>query len=114
MDRLEDLLRRIRDPRECYELLLAAPGADAGSVASQLAAVLSSLPAVHRELGEATSCPAAVAELVRRVGVLELLLLNLPRQPKGESVHGHGARGARVRRSDRAGGLPDLGGMALL
>jgi len=45
MDRIETLLRRIRDPRACVELLLAAPGADAGKVAQQLAAVLSSLPA---------------------------------------------------------------------
>src|SRR5919204_5510028 len=75
MDRIEDLLRRIRDPRECYELLLAAPREDARSVARQLAAVLSSLPAVHRELGEQSVRLAAVGELVRQVGLLELLLL---------------------------------------
>ena len=47
MDRIEKLLRRIRDPRACVELLLVAPWADAGKVAQQLAAVLSSLPAVQ-------------------------------------------------------------------
>ena len=76
MDRIEDLLRRIHDPRECVELLLAAPRADAGNVARQLAAVLSSLPAVHRELAGAHG-GLAVEELVRRVGGLELLLLNV-------------------------------------
>jgi hypothetical protein len=77
MDRIEDLLRRIRDPRACVELLLAAPGEDAGHVAQQLAAVLSSLPAVHRELGGSPARTPAVEELVRRVGGLELLLLDI-------------------------------------
>src|SRR5205823_1543183 len=113
MDRLEDLLRRIRDPRECHELLLGAPRGDARSVASQLAAVLSSLPAVHRELGGEPRCPAAVAELVRRVGVLELLLLKLAGQSK-ESSHGTRARGVGAHRATRAGGIPGLGRVALL
>ena len=60
MDRLEDLLRRIRDPRECTELLLDAPRAGARGVARQVAAVLSSLPAAHRELDAAPAHPAAV------------------------------------------------------
>jgi hypothetical protein len=77
MDRIEDLLRRIREPRECVELLLAARREDAGHVAQQLAAVLSSLPAVHRELGAGPGRTPAVEELVRRVGGLELLLLEL-------------------------------------
>jgi hypothetical protein len=42
MDRIEDLLRRCRDPRSCLELLLAACGEDARRVAGQLGAVLSS------------------------------------------------------------------------
>jgi hypothetical protein len=83
MDRLEDLLRRIRDPRACVELLLTAPGEDAGHVAQQLAAVLSSLPAVHRELGAAPGRAPAIEELVRRVGGLELLLLQLACHTKG-------------------------------
>jgi hypothetical protein len=83
MDRIEDLLRRIRDPRACVELLLAAPGADAGHVAQQLAAVLSSLPAVHRELGGSSAPAPAVEELVRRVGGLELLLLDIASQREG-------------------------------
>ena len=69
MDRIEDLLRRIRDPRECVELLLAAPRQDVGSVAHQLAAVLSSLPAVHRELGDAPGRLAAVAAGHHKGGV---------------------------------------------
>jgi hypothetical protein len=84
MDGLEDLLRRIRDPRECTELLLDAPRAGRRGVARQVAAVLSSLPAVHRELAvELTAEPgrrAAVGELVRRVGALELVLLSLAGQ----------------------------------
>jgi hypothetical protein len=83
MDRIENLLRRIRDPRACVELLLAAPGEDAGHVAQQLAAVLSSLPAAHRELGTAPGRGPAVEELVRRVGGLELLLLDIARQREG-------------------------------
>jgi hypothetical protein len=77
MDRIENLLRRIRDPRACVELLLAARGEHAGHVAQQLAAVLSSLPAVHRELGASPGRAPAVEELVRRVGGLELLLLDI-------------------------------------
>ena len=77
MDRIEDLLSRIRDPRTCVELLLAAPGKDAGHVAQQLAAVLSSLPAAHRELGGSPARVPAVEELVRRIGGLELLLLDI-------------------------------------
>jgi hypothetical protein len=77
MDRIENLLHLIRDPRACVELLLAAPGEDAGHVAQQLAAVLSSLPAVHRELGASSGRGPAVEELVRRVGGLELLLLDI-------------------------------------
>ena len=100
MDRIEDLLRRIRDARECHELLLAAPVEDAYGVARQLAAVLSSLPAVHRELGDEPGRLAAVAELVRRVGVLELLLLNLAgkrrSQSEGESAPGTPANFERV------------------
>jgi hypothetical protein len=83
MDRIENLLRRIRDPRACVELLLAAPGADAGKVAQQLAAVLSSLPAVHSELGSLPGHAPAVQELVRRVGGLELLLLDLASHVEG-------------------------------
>lgn len=76
MDRIEDLLRRIRDPRECAELLLAARRKDVSGIAGQLAAVLSSLPAVHRELGDAPARLASAGELVRRLGRLELLMLN--------------------------------------
>ena len=82
MDRIEDLLSRIRDPRSCVELLLGARDGDAGGVARQLAAVLSSLPAVHRELGGSPGRAPAVEELVRRVGGLELLLLDLASQAK--------------------------------
>ena len=88
MDRLDNLLDRIRDPRACVELLLAAPGEAAGHVGQQLAAVLSSLPAVHRELGAAPGRAPAVEELVRRVGGLELLLLDLACQVK-EPRHGN-------------------------
>jgi hypothetical protein len=49
MDRTEDLPRRIREPRDCVELLLAAPHGTARSVAPRLGAVLFSLPAVHRK-----------------------------------------------------------------
>ena len=91
MDRLEDLLRRIRDPRECTELLLDAPRAGARGVARQVAAVLSSLPAVHGELAALALAErggmAAVGELVRRVGALELLLLSLAGRQKKESRH---------------------------
>ena len=83
MDRIEDLLGRIRDPRECHELLLAAPVEDAYGVARQLAAVLSSLPAVHRELGASSARAPAVEELVRRIGGLELLLLKIACQTEG-------------------------------
>ena len=118
MDRIEDLLRRICDPRECHELLLVAPVEDARSVARQLAAVLSSLSAVHRELGEQPGRLPAVEELVRRVGVLELLLLNLAGrrriQSEGELAHGTRAQGARRRRPARAGGIRDVGRLALL
>ncbi|HET7670556.1 MAG TPA: hypothetical protein VFK84_09125 [Burkholderiales bacterium] len=76
MDRIEDLLRRIRDPRECVELLLAAPREDVSGIAGQLAAVLSSLPAVHRELADAPERLPSAGELVRRLGRLELLMLN--------------------------------------
>ena len=118
MDRIEDLLGRIRDPRECNELLLAAPVEDAYGVARQLAAVLSSLSAVHRELGEEPGRLVAVEELVRRVGVLELLLLNLAgqrrSQSEGESAHGTRAEGTRRPRAARARGIRDMGRMALL
>jgi len=43
MDRLEDLLRRIRIRTRASNLLLAAPREDRGHVAQQLRAVLSSL-----------------------------------------------------------------------
>jgi hypothetical protein len=118
MDRIDDLLRRIRDPRGCHELLLAASAGDARGVARQLAAVLSFLPAVHRELGEEPGRLAAVGELVRRVGVLELLLLNLAGQSrspsKGESAHATRAPGARRRDPARAGRIRNVGRMALL
>jgi hypothetical protein len=52
-------------------------------VAQQLAAVLSSLPAVHRELGDSPARAPAVEELVRRVGGLELLLLDIASQREG-------------------------------
>ena len=96
MDRLEDLLRRIRDPRECAELLLDAPRAGARGVARQVAAVLFSLPAVHRELGAEPARRTAVEELVRRVGTLELVLLGVAEQQR-ESRHGFLGRGARGR-----------------
>jgi hypothetical protein len=96
MDRIEDLLHRIRDPRQCAELLLRARRADARGVAGQLAAVLSALPAAHRELEhEATrgaSLPGAgqgTLELVRRLGGLELLLMQLAAEAEG------GSRGTR-------------------
>ena len=44
MDRLEELLHRVREPRKCAELLLGAPDAVAVAVAQQPAAVLFSLP----------------------------------------------------------------------
>lgn len=47
MDRLEELLPRLREPRKCAELLLGAPAANAVAVAQQLAAVPFSLPAAH-------------------------------------------------------------------
>jgi hypothetical protein len=114
MDRIEDLLRRVRDPRECYELLLAAPAEDARGVARQLAAVLSSLPAVHRELGDEPGRLAAVGDLVRRVGVLELLLLNLAGKSNGESAYGIHAQHARHRPAARGGWIRSLGRLALL
>jgi hypothetical protein len=83
MDRIEDLLGRIRDPRCCAELLLGARRAQTRSIGGQLAAVLFSLPAVHRELGDEPGRLAAVGELVRRLGVLELLLLHAAGQRKG-------------------------------
>jgi hypothetical protein len=118
MDRLEDLLRRIRDPRECTELLLDAPRAGTRGVARQVAAVLSSLPAVHRELAahltaEQHSGMPAVAELVRRVGALELLLLSLAEQQTKETRHGFLGRGPRGRRQNRTRGFPDVGRLAL-
>jgi hypothetical protein len=117
MDRLDDLLRRIRDPRECTELLLDAPRAGARGVARQVAAVLSSLPDVHRELAaDLVAQPdrkAAVGELVRRVGALELLLLSLAEQQKRESRYGFLGRGARARRQARARGLRDVGRLAV-
>jgi hypothetical protein len=84
MDRIEDLLHRIRDPRECVELLLAAPREDVCGIAGQLAAVLSSLPAVHRELSDAPARLAAAGELVRRLGRLELLMLNAAGHQRGD------------------------------
>jgi hypothetical protein len=118
MDRLEDLLRRIRDPRECTELLLDAPRAGARGVARQLAAVLSSLPAVHRELGTEPRTESgrlmAVGDLVRHVGALELLLLSLAEQQRKESRHGFLGRGVRSRRQARARGIRDVGRVALV
>jgi hypothetical protein len=97
MDRIEDLLHRIRDPRACAELLLGARRVDARGVAGQLAAVLSALPAAHRELDQGetrgASLPGAgqgaTRELVRRLGGLELLLMHLAAHTQGGS---HGAR----------------------
>src|SRR4051812_50226988 len=83
MDRIEDLLRRIRDPRACVELLLAAPGADAGHVAQQLAAVLSSLRAVHRELGGSSPPGPAGGGLGRPRGGPRLFFLYIAFQPQG-------------------------------
>src|SRR5204862_512266 len=84
-----------------------------GRVARLLAAVLSSVSAVHRELGEQPGRLPAVEELVRRVGVLELLLLNLAGrrriQSEGELAHGTRAQGIRRRRPARAGGIRDVG-----
>jgi hypothetical protein len=114
MDRLEDLLRRIRDPRECTELLLDAPRAGARGVARQVAAVLSSLPAVHRELSTEPTRLAAVGDLVRHVGALELLLLSLAEQQRKESRHGFLGRGIRGRRQARARGVRDVGRMAVV
>src|SRR5947209_7854634 len=108
MDRLEHLLRRIRDPRECAELLLDARRAGTRGVARQVAAVLSSLPAVHRELGAEPTRRAAVEELVRCVGTLELVLLSLAEQQR-ESRHGFLGRGAAARRQTRARGVLDVG-----
>jgi hypothetical protein len=113
MDRIDDLLRRIRDPRACVELLLAAPREDAGRVAQQLAAVLSSLPAAHREMGDAPARTPAVEELVRRVGGVELLLLQLACHLK-ESDHGIVHHDDRRPHPARLGGLRGLGWMALL
>ena len=50
MDRIEDLLHFIRNPRRFADVLLGAPAGHAAA-ARRLAAVPSSLPAVHRELG---------------------------------------------------------------
>jgi hypothetical protein len=93
MDRIEDLLHRIRDPRTCADLLLGAGRTEARGVAGQLAAVLSALPAAHRELElretRGASFPGAgqgaTRELVRRVGALELLLMHLASTPRGGS-----------------------------
>jgi hypothetical protein len=89
MDRIEDLLLRIRDPHDCADLLLGAQRADTRGVASQLAAVLSALPAAHRELDQGASLPGAgqgaTRELVRRLGGLELLLMHLASHPRGGS-----------------------------
>jgi len=100
MDRLDDLLRRVREPRECSELLLGAP-AEAAAVARQLAAILSSLPAVHQELGEARARLPAVAQLVRSVGLLELLLLKAAAHRNGESFHPSHPSDARLHRPAR-------------
>jgi hypothetical protein len=89
MDRLENLLSRIRDPRELSDLLLGAPRADAAAVARQLAAVLSSLPALHRELGAEPRHLPAVAELARQLGRLELLALNAAGHRTEERRHGN-------------------------
>ncbi|HUQ74243.1 MAG TPA: hypothetical protein VM183_05905 [Burkholderiales bacterium] len=48
MDRTENLPRRIRESRDCVELLLAAASGTAGSVAPCLGAVLFYLPGVGR------------------------------------------------------------------
>src|SRR5882672_4867504 len=114
MDRLEALLDLIRDPHGCHELLLGASGQEARGVARQLAAVLSSLPAVHRERGEQPGRLPAVAELVRRVGVLELLLLKLAVLGKTESTHGTRAQAVRRSRPARAGGIRGVGRLAVL
>jgi hypothetical protein len=113
MDRIDDLLVKIRDPRACGELLLAAPGESAGHVAQQLAAVLSSLPAVHRELGESSSRAPAVEELVRRIGGLELLLLDIACHLK-EPHHGRVRLDDGHRHPDRARGLRRMGSLARL
>jgi hypothetical protein len=88
MDRIENLLRRIRDPRSCAELLLGAGPVEARGVAGQLAAVLSALPAAHRELDQGAGLPGAgqgaVRELMRRLGGLELLLMRLAAGPRGD------------------------------
>jgi hypothetical protein len=111
MDRMEDLLRRIREPRACVELLLAAPGASTGQVAQQLAAVLSCLPAVHAELGASPGRTPAVEELVRRVGGLELLLLELACHVK-EPAHGIVRRDDRSPHSAAVSRLRDVGWVA--
>ena len=46
MDRIEDLLHRIRDSRELADLLLGVVCVDAAALARQLTAVLSSLSAL--------------------------------------------------------------------
>jgi hypothetical protein len=114
MDRLEDLLRRIRDPRECGELLLDAKRSETRGVARQVAAVLSSLPAVHRELDAAPGRLAAVGELVRRVGALELLVLSVAEKYTKESRHGFLGRNVGHRRQARARRIRDVGRLALL
>jgi hypothetical protein len=109
MDRLEHLLGSIHDPRRCAELLLRAAPEDAVAVARQVAAVLSSLPAVHRELGAAAASQPAIGELVRRLGLLELLVLKTAGDGTEEAFHGTAARGTLDRRPARAGRLRGLG-----
>jgi hypothetical protein len=100
MDRIEDLLHRIRDPHACADLLSGARGAEARGVAGQLAAVLSALPAAHRELEHretrGASFPGAAQgatrELVRLLGRLELVLMHLAAHPRGRL----GGRAARA------------------
>ena len=65
-----------RDPRECAELLLDAKRADTRRVARQVAAVLSSLPTVHRELdAEPGRLADPKPESFERVASLVLLAL---------------------------------------
>jgi hypothetical protein len=113
MDRLEELLRHVREPRACAELLLGAP-AEAAAVARQLAAVLFSLPAVHQELGEQRVRLPAVAELVRRVGLLELLLLKAAAHRSGESLHANHPSDARLHRPARGRRLRNPGRVATI
>src|SRR5438309_246751 len=75
------LLRRVREPRECAELLLGAP--------------------------------ALRVQLVRRVGVLELLVLNAAAHRNGDSDHANHPAEARVHRPARRRRLRGVGRVAV-